>query len=202
MTQLRIFRKQAGCSVLGPGKRAVVWVQGCGFRCPGCLVPESWNSKGGCSAAVDELAEWIAAQPDIEGVTFSGGEPFDQPGGLLALLDALEQRRPGLSALSYTGYTYRWLALHGSVEQQELLERLDILIDGRYRQELHADLLWRGSLNQRIHVLSKRYQGRLPNEDRGQGLELEFSGQGTFTFSGVPPWPGYASSLRKDFVRV
>jgi anaerobic ribonucleoside-triphosphate reductase activating protein len=202
MKQLRIFRKQANCSVLGPGKRAVVWVQGCGFRCPGCLVPESWNPKGGYVAKVDELVDWIVAQPDIEGVTFSGGEPFNQAAGLLHLMDSLQMRAPTLSAVSYTGYTCRWLALHGTSEQQRLLDRLDILIDGRYRQELHADLLWRGSVNQRIHLLSERYRGRLPKQDKSQGMELEFSGQGTFTFSGVPPWPDYASSLREDFVRV
>lgn len=201
MSSLRIFRKQSACRVLGPGKRAVIWVQGCGFRCPGCLVPESWSPRGGFEVPVEELVDWVTAQSELEGVTFSGGEPFNQAPGLLGLADALKSRVPSLSLMSYTGYTREWLEQHSTLEQRALLARLDILIDGRYRREQHADLLWRGSENQRIHLMSERYRGRLP-EDKGQGLELEFTGAGTFTFSGVPPWPDYASSLRKEFVRA
>ena len=202
MSRLRIFRKQARCSVLGPGNRAVIWVQGCAFRCPGCLVPESWNAKGGFDVPLEELVDWVVQQSDIEGITLSGGEPFNQAAALVQLLERLRQRAPELSVMSYTGYTHRWLYRHGTKDQLRLLERLDILVDGRYQRELHADLLWRGSRNQRIHVLTERYRGKLPREDRGQGLELEFSGRGTFTFSGVPPWPDYAGSLRKEFARA
>ena len=202
MSTLRVFRKQGRCSVLGPGVRAVIWVQGCAFRCPGCLVPESWNPKGGFEVPVAELVDWVLQQSEIEGLTLSGGEPFNQAAGLSELLEQLERRAPELSVMSYTGYTHRWLNRHGSKEQIRLLEKLDILVDGRYQKDLHADLLWRGSRNQRIHVLTDRYRGRLPREDKGQGLELEFSGQGTFTFSGVPPWPDYAASLRNEFTRV
>jgi len=202
MSTLRIFRKQGRCSVLGPGVRAVIWVQGCAFRCPGCLVPESWNPKGGIEVPVGELVDWVLQQTEIEGLTLSGGEPFNQAAALAELLKQLHRRSPGLSVMSYTGYTHRWLNRHGSKDQIRLLEKLDILVDGRYQKDLHADLLWRGSRNQRIHVLTDRYRGRLPREDRSQGLELEFSGQGTFTFSGVPPWPDYAGNLRKEFSRV
>lgn len=202
MSTLRIFRKQGRCSVLGPGERAVIWVQGCAFKCPGCLVPESWNSKGGFELPIGELVDWVLEQTGIEGLTLSGGEPFNQAAALVKLLEELGRRAPGLSVMSYTGYTHRWLNRHGTEEQVRLLDKLDILVDGRYHKELHADLLWRGSRNQRIHVLTDRYRGRLPREDRGQGLELEFSGQGTFTFSGVPPWPDYAAGLRNEFSRV
>lgn len=199
---IRIFKKQAKCSVLGPGIRSVIWVQGCGFRCKGCLVPESWSERGGEEVEIESLVRWIQAQAGINGLTFSGGEPFNQAAALRELVRAVRVVRPELSFMSYTGYEHRWLFSHGTEEQRELLESLDILVDGPYRQELHADLLWRGSVNQKIHLLTRRYEGKLPKVDKGQGLELEFSGKGTFTFSGVPPWPGYAKELRKEFARV
>ena len=196
MSQLRIFRKQAHCGVLGPGNRAVIWVQGCSFACPGCLVPESWNSKGGELAGVDSLAEWLLGLKGIEGVTFSGGEPFGQAEALLELTSQLKLRGSNLGLMSYTGYSFEWLLQHGTEAQRALLDRLDLLIDGRYRREMHADILWRGSLNQKIHLLSERYLGRLPKDDVGSGLELRFSPDGTFTFNGVPPWGDFAYSIK------
>lgn len=192
MSELRIFKRQARCRVLGPGVRYVIWVQGCPFACPGCLVPESWDARGGEAVSVKTLAREILKTPGIEGVTFSGGEPFAQAGALVELVDELEGR---LGLMSYTGFRYGWLQRHGSVMQRELLSLLDLLVDGRYRQELHGDLLWRGSSNQTIRLLTDRYAGALPCEDRSQGLEFEFNSKGTFTFAGVPPVRDYLSGL-------
>lgn len=193
MSELRVFRRQARCQVLGPGVRYVLWVQGCPFACPGCLVPQSWDARGGEAVTVRSLAREIMSTSGIEGVTFSGGEPFAQAGALVELIDELEGR---LGLMSYTGFRYNWLQRHGSSMQRELLSRLDLLIDGRYRQELHADLLWRGSSNQTIRLLSDRYRGALPSQDRSQGLEFEFHARGTFTFAGVPPTRDYMPGLK------
>lgn len=189
---MRIFRQQDRCRVLGPGTRAVIWVQGCFFACKGCLVQESWDPSGGYAVEPSELARWILSLEGIEGVTFSGGEPFAQAEALLQIVDQVRQQRD-LGFMSYTGYPLEWLRRHGRGPQKQLLQRLDLLIDGRYRQDLHADLVWRGSSNQKIRRLTDRYQ--LPALDQGQGLEYEFGPDGGYTFSGVPPWPAYRESL-------
>jgi anaerobic ribonucleoside-triphosphate reductase activating protein len=71
--------------VNGPGSRAVVWVQGCLRECPGCFNPDSWSFEINELVSVDALAERIISNPNNEGVTFSGGEPFWQAPALAAL---------------------------------------------------------------------------------------------------------------------
>ena len=171
--------------MLGPGLRAVLWVQGCGKACPGCLAPESWARTGGFSRSVSDLVAWVVAQDEIEGLTVSGGEPMDQAAPLAELLEECRKRRD-LGLICYTGYSLEQL---DSPAHLRLLSQVDLLIDGPYRQELHADLLWRGSSNQRILNLSQRYS--LPGEDRSAGLEFEFLGDGKLSFAGVPPWPAF-----------
>lgn len=170
--------------MLGPGTRAVLWVQGCTLACPGCVVPESWPARG-TATPVAQLVDWLAALP-VEGVTLTGGEPMQQAPALARLLDETRERRD-LGVVLYTGYRYEDLRSH------PLLERVDLLIDGPYRRDLHADLRWRGSSNQRLVHLTDRYPPDLP--DRSAGLEFRFDPDGRFTFAGVPPWPGYRETL-------
>ncbi|MBN1319565.1 MAG: radical SAM protein [Thermoleophilia bacterium] len=143
--------------VEGPGERACVWVQGCPIRCPGCAVPAAWPEEGGYSVGVEELAELILAKPLVEGVTFVGGEPFEQATELAAVAEIV--RREGLSVLTFTGYTLDELSADPSGGHAELLAVTDLLIDGPYRQDL-TDLSrpWVGSSNQRYHFLTERYR--------------------------------------------
>lgn len=186
---LRIFRKQAPVQVLGPSKRAVIWVQGCPFTCGGCIVPESWDARGGEAVDVAVLSDWVLSQPDLEGITLSGGEPMLQAGALVALIDRL-RTQADLGVVCYTGYTWETLQQQGNTDQLALLDRLDLLIDGRFQAAEQADLLWRGSRNQRLLALSDRYRPLLPQEpeaDRSAGLEFGMDAAGTLFFSGVPP---------------
>lgn len=186
---LRIFHKQAPVQVLGPGKRAVIWVQGCPFACAGCIVPESWDARGGEVVSVAALCEWVLGQPDLEGITLSGGEPMLQAGALVDLIDRLQLQK-NLGVVCYTGYTWEWLQHQGTVEQLHLLDRIDLLIDGRFEVEQQADLRWRGSANQRLLPLSDRYSAflpQVPEDDRSAGLEFGLDENGTLFFSGVPP---------------
>lgn len=202
---MRIFRRSAPVSVLGPGQRAVIWVQGCPFRCPGCIVPESWDLAAGESVSLRELAVWVLAQPRLDGITFSGGEPMAQAGALVELLRLLRtglHDLPGreLSVMCYTGYRLGDLEHRGTAEQRALLALCDLLIDGPYIHSQHADLLWRGSRNQRIHALSARHSTlatRLAageRADRSAGLELELDSAG-LAFNGVPARPGFRTEF-------
>ncbi len=195
---LRIFRRQSPVTVLGPGNRAVIWVQGCGFACQGCIVPESWNREGGEAVAILELATWILAQPEIEGITLSGGEPMLQASALVELIDTVRQVRD-LGVMCYTGYRLEQLQQQGTVSQQVLLQRLDLLIDGTYIQSQHGDLLWRGSTNQRLILLTQRYlsilKQRLAEGDKSAGLEFYTDIMGEFYFTGVPSQPGFRTEF-------
>src|SRR5476651_1168381 len=100
---LRLARRSNRCTVLGPGVRAVFWVKGCPLRCPGCVAPETLPFAGGEVVPISRLAEEIAALREIEGLTFSGGEPMAQAAALAELVDSVRARRD-LSVVCYTGF--------------------------------------------------------------------------------------------------
>lgn len=183
---LRLARRTNRCTVLGPGTRAVLWVQGCPFRCPGCIAPETLAFDGGQVVDVALLAEQIVKLDDIEGVSFSGGEPMSQATALVRLVDLVRGER-NLSFMSYTGFTLDYLHGRGTAAQKSLLERLDILIDGPYVAARHSDLRWRGSDNQQVHFLSSRYRHLADHiNQRGRWLEFEYSEEG-LGWMGIPP---------------
>ncbi|MDY7023886.1 MAG: 4Fe-4S single cluster domain-containing protein [Cyanobacteriota bacterium] len=192
--ELRIFRRQSPVTVLGPYKRAVIWVQGCPFACSGCIVPESWDETGGEVLTITELADWVLAQPEIEGITVSGGEPMLQAEALVNLIDSVRQVRD-LGIICYTGYQWSHLQQHRTIAQTSLLDRIDLLIDGTYIESLHDDLLWRGSSNQRLLMLTPRYHNivteLLATGEHSAGLEFGVDLSGGLYFTGVPARKGF-----------
>lgn len=117
-----------------------------------------------------------------------------QAAALNRLIDELRAVRD-LGIMCYSGYTLEHLKARGTPEQRELLARIDLLVDGPYLSSRHADLLWRGSANQRLIPLSPRYLGHLEQADRGAGLEFLLTPSGRLTFTGIPPWPGMLQDL-------
>jgi anaerobic ribonucleoside-triphosphate reductase activating protein len=183
---LHLSSRADRCTVLGPGVRAVLWVQGCPFRCPGCVAPHTLPFEGGTRVSVAELADELAVLPEIDGITFSGGEPMAQAGALARLIDLLKPRRD-YSYLCYTGFTRTYLEKLGTADQHALLERLDILIDGPFLQDLQADLRWRGSENQIVHFLTPRHLDQAERvNDRGTWIEFDFRPDG-LQWMGIPP---------------
>lgn len=138
----------------GPGRFLTLWVQGCRRRCPGCANPSYLDEIEKYRIPVERVAVRCREQA-IDGLCFSGGEPFLQAHALATLARAV--RADGLSVVSYSGYTLEELRSVGPPESASLLENLDILIDGPFLVDQAASLLWRGSRNQRIHLLSRRY---------------------------------------------
>ncbi|MFD5452817.1 4Fe-4S single cluster domain-containing protein [Streptomyces sp. NPDC003470] len=196
-TRLSVARRLGHCTVLGPGTRAVIWVQGCPLRCHGCVAAETLPFEGGTAYTVGELADWLCALPDVEGVTLSGGEPFSQAAPLAALLDEVRARRPGLSAMAYSGFRYEALR-RGGPDRQALLRRLDLLVDGPYVAARHAGLRWRGSANQRIVALTGRYAHLADQPDTSAGVELSLEADGSLSWAGVPPTPGFREGLEEQ----
>lgn len=157
----------------GPGVRAVVWVQGCSIGCPGCinrhLIPRRRRHLVDPVALCCRLRE---AAPEVEGGTLSGGEPFDQAPACALFLAAA--RRLDWSTMVYSGYRLEDLCARGEPAIERMLEEIDLLIDGPYRSDLAADLLWRGSSNQRIHFLSDRYSPSALDEALAPREEIVF----------------------------
>lgn len=188
---LRLGRFVERTEVLGPGRRALVVVQGCHLRCRGCVAPQTHALNGGTEVRVEDLAARLVGLGDIAGVTFTGGEPFLQAAALAHLVDRVREARPGLSTMSFSGYRLEWLRRSGSAAQRRFLERLDLLVDGPYVARLHQPLRWRGSSNQRLHALTPRHRSELTGSpDVPAGLEISIDAGLGVEWVGVPPVPG------------
>ena len=161
--KLRIFGLANDSIVDGPGIRYSVFVQGCFHNCKGCHNPNSHDVDGGYDADTDEIIEKIRKNPLLDGVTFSGGEPFLQAKALFLI--AKEVHKMGLNTMCYTGYTYEELikGLDGDNGWKDFLSEIDILVDGRFiLEERSIDLTFKGSKNQRIIDMNKtRTTGKL-----------------------------------------
>ncbi len=152
---IRIHEILTGSSANGPGVRNVVWFQGCTLNCPGCFNLLTHDPKGGRSISVDDLCQ-ILLSPDVtcDGITVSGGEPFQQPDGLLALLRALRSRNAS-PVLVFSGYTYAQLL--DDPARNACLPLIDALICGPYdRNAPPACERFCSSANQELYLLSDR----------------------------------------------
>ena len=130
----------------GPGFRTSIYCAGCRHKCPGCHNPQSWDFSGGKEMSTEELMRIIVADP-YANVTFSGGDPMYQAAGFAELARAIH-RRTNKDIWCFTGFRFEDLIQH---DQRELLEQLDVLVDGPYVAALRdPDLLFKGSSNQRI----------------------------------------------------
>ena len=173
-------------TTLGPFKRFVLWTQGCRRRCPGCVSPDSRPLDGGREIPVEEIARKIL-QHDQEGITVSGGEPFLQARALCDLIDRLRGERD-TGVILYTGYTLEELSAADAPDgAAELLDRIDLLIDGPYVRELNDDASLRGSSNQRVLPLTGRYRDYLSlyGVSGGRETELRVLPDGFF-IAGIP----------------
>ncbi|MBE6838699.1 MAG: anaerobic ribonucleoside-triphosphate reductase activating protein [Ruminococcus sp.] len=140
----------------GPGIRMTLFVQGCPHRCKGCHNPQTHDFGGGTLMDTDEVTAKILGNPLLDGVTFSGGEPFEQAEALYKIGTAVKSK--GLNIMVYSGYTFDELKAKSADNDYvgKLLGITDILVDGRYIDEQRSlMLLFRGSTNQRIIDVQK-----------------------------------------------
>lgn len=146
----------------GPGVRFAIFTQGCPHRCPGCHNPHTHDPTGGYEIGIDEILDQIRQNPLLDGVTFSGGEPFLQAAKLVKIARechefAHENRERNLTVMTYTGFLYENILAADNADWQALLRETDILVDGPFVQELATSMLpFRGSANQRMIVIREK----------------------------------------------
>lgn len=140
----------------GPGIRLTIFTQGCPHHCEGCHNPQTHDFEGGEDVTLESLLEKVKGNPLLDGVTFSGGEPFCQAKQLYEL--GLEVKKAGMNVVTYTGYLYEYLTENANSENyyNELLSVTDYLVDGPFVLSKRDILLkFKGSSNQRIIDVKK-----------------------------------------------
>ena len=194
---LRYSRRKEHCRVLGPGTRAVVWFHGCSRHCPGCIAREMNDSLEEILLSPAQLFQWIEGIQGIEGVTLSGGEPFEQPPReFIELLKLVKSDPRNLSILVFTGKYYKEIQADNTLSPA--LEYIDILVDGPFMEAQNDGIGLRGSNNQRILFLTERYRplekslSLFPRRE----LELELNLEGELELSGIPK-AGFMENFQK-----
>lgn len=137
----------------GPGLRYVIFTQGCPRRCAGCHNPQTQDFSGGYEISISELLCSIDDTKLIDGITFSGGEPFAQAAACAELAELIQQKKNNLNIIAYSGYYYAELLTLATRNQaiNKFLQLINVLIDGPYdASKKSPDLPFRGSSNQNI----------------------------------------------------
>ena len=143
----------------GPGIRMVIFTQGCPHHCAGCHNPHTHDPDGGRVVNVDDVVDQMRGNPLLDGITFSGGEPFEQKAEVMYIANAAH--RLGLNVWCYTGWT--WEEIMRDPRKRGLLAYIDVLVDGRFVfAQRSLSLKWRGSANQRvIDVTESLFNGQV-----------------------------------------
>lgn len=194
-----ISRVHYPITTLGPGRRIGLWFQGCSIRCSGCISADTW-AEGRGELELGQILEHLEGALSLaDGITISGGEPFDQSEALAALLKSLRQQT-AIDILVYSGYAFEEIA--------DIFPAFDGLIDALITEPflLHAPqtLPLRGSDNQRMHLLTELGRSRFADFDApspdNPALDVMFDTDGAVWFAGIPrrgDLQRLASRLRK-----
>lgn len=193
---LRVADTTAGLvDTLGPGRRAVVWVQGCSLGCRGCIVPESWNPVArGTDIDPRTLARDLLAVDTGTHLTVSGGEPTEQAAAVAVLLE--EAHALGRTTWVYTGHTLEELLAADNTDVLQLLAHTDVLVDGRFDLSRAGGFPYRGSGNQRILRLTEAISEADATGGTPGRVELELDESGELVLMGIP-LPGFTDELEE-----
>lgn len=196
--RLRVHARMDVSEVNGPGRRAVLWLQGCSLGCAGCWNPSSHSHSGGHEIDELVLVQWVHGLWDsgwISGLTLSGGEPLEQPTGAAALLESLRREIPSLSIGLFSGYSQAELErgrynaqsnLPGACLQTlwiRVRNCLDFAVLGRYNRLQPSSEPLVSSRNQRLELYSLRHSA---DEFSQQTVEVTIDADGLTQITGFP----------------
>jgi anaerobic ribonucleoside-triphosphate reductase activating protein len=169
-------------NVLGSGKRLVIWVAGCPFRCPGCIQPDYLPKNSGKDFSISQLTKTVHHyMQQIDGITVSGGEPLWQ---VAALSNFLESLPSSLDKMVFTGYRIDEL----DESQLNCISKFDLVVDGRFEKKNRGNYLWRGSANQKFYSPTGKYisdQLQVFYNTTTAGLEIIVNDNSMY-FYGIP----------------
>jgi anaerobic ribonucleoside-triphosphate reductase activating protein len=175
---IRLSRVHFPVTVLGPGQRLGIWVQGCTLACPGCMSRDTWDPAAGVRTSMDDVLGmwWTARKRGATGVTISGGEPSEQPDEVAGLIDRIRDDATGegqdVDILLFTGLEEDELR----ATAPQVYSRVDAAVFGRFDITRPTDLLWRGSANQLLRPLTPlgtaRYGPHLREQTRTPALQF------------------------------
>ena len=148
----------------GPGVRMSLFVSGCTHYCKGCFNSEAWDFDYGkpfTQKEIDYIIDYVSS-PYIAGLTILGGEPMEHVNqqGILPLLRQFREKLPDKSVWCFTGYDFEkdvtGRMLNEYPETKELLSYIDVMVDGKFVEELKdLSIRFRGSSNQRIIMVKE-----------------------------------------------
>jgi len=192
--KIALSRVHFPVTALGPGRRIGIWFQGCSLQCPGCISVDTWAVRDPATTVSDLLETMDPWLDQADGITVTGGEPFEQPEGLRWLLSGIRQRTSA-DILVFTGYRLEdidhWvLSMPGWI---------DALLAGPYQSESGQTKALRGSDNQQLHLLTalgRRTFGELEAQGPSSRLDMMMSRDGDVYFAGIPA-PGDFSALQE-----
>ena len=186
---------------LGYGKRLGIWVAGCNHSCKNCISPDLWDSSNIRNTDVVVFIQSLFDElSNADGVTISGGEPFDQPKELSKLVYSIKEIFD-IEILIYSGYTLEELKKKNNSDINKILNTIDILIDGKYVDDLNDNLALRGSSNQNIIFFNEgskdKYKPILKEERKLQNHILD----GVIYMFGIPK-KGFKEQLDEAILEV
>lgn len=177
---ININRLHFPVSTLGFGQRVAIWLQGCSLQCPGCISRDTWVHGHGnvaFKALKNNLEHWLLQS---DGLTVSGGEPFEQPIALERLLSWWREHHKG-DILVFSGLSSEQIERHHS----RILALIDVLISDPYQEEADHTLALRGSDNQRMHLLTPLAAQRYRVLPRDRALDICWDGDRVW-MAGIP----------------
>lgn len=143
----------------GPGIRVSIFMQGCTFKCKNCFNPETWDFNGGeelTKKTIEKIIE-LCSNPNIKGLSILGGEPLHPKNieGTTLLAKKVKEKLPKKTIWIWTGFKYE------DLKHSEIFNYIDVLVDGRYKDELrNPKLKYCGSTNQRVIDIKKTLKNR------------------------------------------
>ena len=193
-TTVNLSRIHFPVTTLGPGRRIGIWFQGCSIRCPGCISMDTGTHGRGTTTiaeVVDAISPWLST---ADGITVSGGEPFDQREALFELLARL-RALTAADILVFTGYP--WITISEAISSRPPL--IDAIVTEPFDIDERQTLALRGSDNQQLHMMTPLGRARFESFDRtidesDRSFDVMFDENGDVWLAGIP--------ARGDFRRL